>query len=1577
MLLLTPATLLAPQYASLLPRRLNAVQSTVWDALSNSDASVACSSPTGSGKTTLFEMAIVRLLRIRDGGVLRRPSPAPRPAPTRAHIIAGVGGGAGAGAGAGGYENEFDYDNEGAYGAFGLNIDEDGGEGEGDEGSGAGAGAGAWGQGQTVAGAAATMGKVIYLAPLRALASERHLDWSTKFASVGLRVAIVTGDENGGDAGVGDDGDIEDANVDGGERRAPPPRHPLDSRLIARVREADIVIATPEKWDAVMRRTSALADFCSSVALLCVDEVHLLGEDRGGVLEALITRMRATILGLRTVAVSATVPNIRDVGAFVGAGPSTCFTFGDAYRPTRLNTFVIGYDGAANPFLFERDLEARVADVVKSYSKNKPTLVFCSTRAGAQSTAEGLARGGGWPPREASVEAEAIAAVAARVSDQALRACLPRGVAFHSAALTPADRAAIERLFASGALAVLASTTTLALGVNLPAHLVIVKSTMAWRGSGEGYKELPHTSILQMIGRAGRPQFDTEGVAVIMTTAARAPALRLLAQGAEPVESTLLTTLVEHLCAELVLETFASFEGATAWLASTFLAKRLTRPGPHRVRYRLAPGASAENVDVFLSRLLADSVFKLQAAGCISVARAASGVWEEWAPRDAAEITATALQCTLMLAPRGPGRILSRAYLRLPTLSLFAELPRDTDVPSALAVLCGAAELSHLIVRRDEKRLLREVAERLGRVRAKGPIVTVPQKAFQLMQLALGRLGTELPGGKAALPFAFKMEGRFVSKELSRIVRAWLAWALCEDVRSPLLPVASALHRALVTQMWEDASPIRLVAQLPGVTDALLPTLAAAGISFGGLAAGEAAGISAAAAAHAARKPLAWGVAVKAAACALMPRLELRVSQNGTSTGVAHLIVDVVEAADYVPDEDVVRFREQPTRQLTLLEALGGAGGAGSAGRRPARQPAAPRHARRDADKEHAFTLAVITADSDDGLVFTARVTGPARFHVTVERPLEGPRLSVHLLHCRALGLDGHVIVEPLYGAGISPLQRRRAVAIRRPPLTIGNGPFIIVDGDDNEDDDEPIPRMPVPRVAPTAPVPRIVLRVTPPPAPATPRITPPAQLTAPVPPRMTPPAVPLPSTPVQSLPPTATTPDTASYIDPFADLDECLASAQAPLVSSPMTMPMPMPRPMPTLPARPPTPPRAVKAQASTKGATKKTTQPSSPPPRADLTGWDKANGSAKTPTSLRVISSWKEGAPEAPVVPKAPRKRSAPAAARAAATKTLRESPPLPSPATSPPQSAVVRFVPDAWVHVPAAAAVTRVTDGDEEDALWREFPSPKASASAPMPLPPQPSSHPASAKSQPLAPLPMPFYSPLPPPPMPIPMPYAYPSPSRSPPPPKPYTASPPPSRSPPSPMPYAASPSPSPLITRLITASSSSASACPSPSPSIARLIAAASASSATAASPYTFGERPAALTALTPFSVPGHSTLTRLLDFGALSGGGSGARPATASTPWPAKGRGVASALASAPLAEADVLAAGFSLYSHPRTTAARPFQPPAPARGPFPPAWLEQPPTNFAPFSGGGREDRKRMRTSEYDGDEESDDGRW
>ena len=105
-----------------------------------------------------------------------------------------------------------------------------------------------------------------------------------------------------------------------------------------------------------------------------------------------------------------------------------------------------------------------------------------------------------------------------RIQDETLKNFTRHGYAYHHAGLLVDDRSIVERLFIIGFIRILSSTSTLAHGVNLPAYLVIIKGTYSWRGSGRGYEKLGRSDIIQMSGRAGRPGFDANGMAVIMTS---------------------------------------------------------------------------------------------------------------------------------------------------------------------------------------------------------------------------------------------------------------------------------------------------------------------------------------------------------------------------------------------------------------------------------------------------------------------------------------------------------------------------------------------------------------------------------------------------------------------------------------------------------------------------------------------------------------------------------------------------------------------------------------------------------------------------------------------------------------------------------------------------------------------------------------------------------------------------------------------------------------------------------------------------------------------------------------------------
>jgi len=110
-----------------------------------------------------------------------------------------------------------------------------------------------------------------------------------------------------------------------------------------------------------------------------------------------------------------------------------------------------------------------------------------------------------------------VFAAASKLKDPKLKDMITRyGIGYHHAGMDSNDRTLVENLFLNSKLLILFCTSTLALGVNLPAHLVIIKGTKMYQK--QQYVDYSTTQILQMIGRAGRPQFDKTATSVIMTS---------------------------------------------------------------------------------------------------------------------------------------------------------------------------------------------------------------------------------------------------------------------------------------------------------------------------------------------------------------------------------------------------------------------------------------------------------------------------------------------------------------------------------------------------------------------------------------------------------------------------------------------------------------------------------------------------------------------------------------------------------------------------------------------------------------------------------------------------------------------------------------------------------------------------------------------------------------------------------------------------------------------------------------------------------------------------------------------------
>lgn len=145
---------------------------------------------------------------------------------------------------------------------------------------------------------------LLYLAPLKSLVQERLKEWRTKLHPLGVTCQELSGDLN--------EGSVLTPNA-----------------------STVLYLSTPERWDSITRRWQDNAKALDSIGLILVDEVHLLGDDRGAVLEAVIARTRMLSGGRppRFIALSASSPNVEDIGQWLNAPPNCIFRFGEEHRP--------------------------------------------------------------------------------------------------------------------------------------------------------------------------------------------------------------------------------------------------------------------------------------------------------------------------------------------------------------------------------------------------------------------------------------------------------------------------------------------------------------------------------------------------------------------------------------------------------------------------------------------------------------------------------------------------------------------------------------------------------------------------------------------------------------------------------------------------------------------------------------------------------------------------------------------------------------------------------------------------------------------------------------------------------------------------------------------------------------------------------------------------------------------------------------------------------------------------------------------------------------------------------------------
>lgn len=605
--------------------------------------------------------------------------------------------------------------------------------------------------------------KVVYIAPMKALVRERVKDWGARLTrQMGLSLVELTGDNT------------------------------PDTRTI---RDADIIITTPEKWDGISRSWQT-RDYVRKVSLVIIDEIHLLGGDRGPILEIIVSRMNYIASqsknSVRLMGMSTACANATDLGNWLGVKEGL-FNFRHSVRPVPLEIFIDGFPEQRGFCPLMQSMNRPTFLAIKTHSPEKPVIVFVASRRQTRLTAKDLINFCGMednPRRFVKMSEDDLQLNLDRVKDDALKEALSFGIGLHHAGLVESDRSLAEELFANNKIQILVATSTLAWGVNLPAHLVVVKGTQFFDAKIEGYKDMDLTDVLQMLGRAGRPQFDTSGIARIFTQDSKKAFYKHFLHTGFPVESSLHNVLDNHLGAEVSAETIATKQDALDYLTWTFFFRRLHKNPSY---YGLEISAEEHNTiaaqqmaNDFMISMVDKSLGELAESHCLEL-------------HSNGDVEATAL-----------GKIMSYYYLSHRTIRhLMKYAKRNATFEDVLCWMSRATEYDELPVRHNEDLINGELSKNLPLSADKFdglPLWDPHIKAFLLLQAHMSRIElpiTDYVGDKTS-----------VLDQAIRIIQASI------DVLTELGYLTSVLQmitllQAIKSARWPTDHPLSI---LPGIS---------------------------------------------------------------------------------------------------------------------------------------------------------------------------------------------------------------------------------------------------------------------------------------------------------------------------------------------------------------------------------------------------------------------------------------------------------------------------------------------------------------------------------------------------------------------------------------------------------------------------------------------------------------------------------------------------------------------------------------------------------------------------------------
>ncbi|KAL3240372.1 ATP-dependent RNA helicase BRR2 [Nakaseomyces bracarensis] len=600
--------------------------------------------------------------------------------------------------------------------------------------------------------------KMVYIAPLKALVQEQVREMSRRLEDFGVNVTELTGDT---------------------------------SIKRKELEESHLLITTPEKWDILTRKNDE-TDIIKNVKLIIIDEVHLLHDQRGPVIESIVARTK--VFGNfsnipRIVALSATLPNYKDVARFLNVPVTSTFFFDSSYRPCPLSqVFCAIKDSTAakkissmNQTCFEKTIESlkeghQVIIFVHSRKDTARTANFISRLAESDDKLENLFL------REPNAK-NILKTESKNVVNTDMKNIINKGIGIHHAGLSRNDRSLSEDLFADGILRVLVSTATLAWGVNLPAHTVIIKGTDIYSPEVGDWVRLSAQDLLQMLGRAGRPRYDTTGEGIIITNHKDLQYYLAILNQQLPIESQFLSKFVDNLNAEIALGNIKTKEDAISWITQTYFFVRLCANPDLYVPEKCKNNPDSKSY-YNLRKMLVETALEILTEKLLI-----------YVDKSHHRLKHTKL-----------GQIASHFYISYNSISeYFKKIHEKCTQADILRIFSESEEFKFVTCKREEQNELKELFNKAP-IPIAGSLDEPSAKINVLLQAYISRI--TLDG------FALSTDMIFVTQNAGRLLAAMREICLSKKYALPS-KITIELSKSIGLRMWSISTPLRQFPNCP------------------------------------------------------------------------------------------------------------------------------------------------------------------------------------------------------------------------------------------------------------------------------------------------------------------------------------------------------------------------------------------------------------------------------------------------------------------------------------------------------------------------------------------------------------------------------------------------------------------------------------------------------------------------------------------------------------------------------------------------------------------------------------------